>query len=291
MGLVKAVQHQVGLSATISQNFTITAEDADGTLKIKRGTESNYTSTPLTIDPNNYLVGDATAPQFDATKKLATDEFVQRALGNFSSVIQASGLGATILLDNTYVGKVLAHGDPVDINVTMPPLSGVSMGGSVHLHNTSSKKITLVASGSDLLTADGQIISSVILLTGDTLTLYKATGLHWFMYGSAVRGEEPGFKSSLVSNGYQKLPSGLIIQWGTTVAPVATANVNSTKAMLYPIPFPITAMAVYATPANSPAGNYVTTSAESPGITGFSLLTCSAIALPNLNVRWIALGH
>lgn len=90
MGLVKAVQHQIGLSSTISQNFVITAEDEDGTLKIQRGTVGSYSSTPLTIDANNYLVGDVTPPADDSSKKLATTEFVIGRLIN-QQIFTASG--------------------------------------------------------------------------------------------------------------------------------------------------------------------------------------------------------
>lgn len=50
------------------------------------------------------------------------------------------------------------------------------------------------------------------------------------------------FGASLVANGYQKLPSGLIIQWGIGAA---VAN-NVSQNIVFPISFPNTCFGVYA---------------------------------------------
>jgi hypothetical protein len=43
-----------------------------------------------------------------------------------------------------------------------------------------------------------------------------------------------GANQSLTANGYQKFPSGLIIQWGTTAAIAGDVQVTNT----FPVPFP-----------------------------------------------------
>jgi hypothetical protein len=53
------------------------------------------------------------------------------------------------------------------------------------------------------------------------------------------------FAGNFSSNGYQKLPSGLIIQWGGTASVPSGSNISVT----YPIAFPNAALSVSMTPA------------------------------------------
>lgn len=50
MSLLKAVKAQLGLSNTATQNFTLTAEAADGTMKLARGNAGATTQDILTVD-------------------------------------------------------------------------------------------------------------------------------------------------------------------------------------------------------------------------------------------------
>jgi hypothetical protein len=67
-----------------------------------------------------------------------------------------------------------------------------------------------------------------------TTTVNGDTGVSAVQDGSIVAADFAAslFAASLASSGYQKLPSGLIIQWGN--ADFTTAGVQVT----YPIPFP-----------------------------------------------------
>jgi hypothetical protein len=57
-----------------------------------------------------------------------------------------------------------------------------------------------------------------------------------------------GFGSSIAANGYQKLPSGLIIQWGLSAATGSVAgNSTGSSTFTYPITFPGVVYAVLAT--------------------------------------------
>ena len=59
MSLLKSIRQQLGLSSTATQNFTLTAEAADGTLKLARGNAGATTQDILTVDAN----GKASFPQ------------------------------------------------------------------------------------------------------------------------------------------------------------------------------------------------------------------------------------
>lgn len=49
MSLIKAIKAQLGLSSTATQNFTLTAEAADGTMKLARGNAGATTQDILTV--------------------------------------------------------------------------------------------------------------------------------------------------------------------------------------------------------------------------------------------------
>lgn len=50
MSLLKAIKAQLGLSNTATNNFTLTAEAADGTMKLARGNAGATTQDILTVD-------------------------------------------------------------------------------------------------------------------------------------------------------------------------------------------------------------------------------------------------
>jgi len=99
-----------------------------------------------------------------------------------------------------------------------------------------------------------------------------------------------GFVKSLAANGYQKLPSGLIIQWGNV-----STNSSGFASVTFPIAFTSNVFSAFATATNSVAGNalanigaftnttlsiYGTNGASgSPGIAGI------------LNLNWLAIGR
>lgn len=55
MSLIKANRHQLGISATATQNFTLTAEAADGTCKLARGNAGATTQDVLTVDASGNV--------------------------------------------------------------------------------------------------------------------------------------------------------------------------------------------------------------------------------------------
>lgn len=55
MSLLKSLRAQLGLSNTATQNFTLTAEAADGTMKLARGNAGDTSQDILTVDAGGYL--------------------------------------------------------------------------------------------------------------------------------------------------------------------------------------------------------------------------------------------
>ena len=63
----------------------------------------------------------------------------------------------------------------------------------------------------------------------------------------------PEMARSLAANGYQKLPSGLIIQWGM----VSSIAAGGTKTFTYPVAFPTGPFCAFATPASGTPANCI----------------------------------
>ena len=90
-----------------------------------------------------------------------------------------------------------------------------------------------------------------------------------------------GTNQSLSENGYQKLPGGLIIQWGK-----ALSNGTYTGNVTFPISFPTGILSVVLSQLNAPSvvADYGT---FSQGINGFSYRTTRT----DVNAFWLAIGY
>lgn len=68
---------------------------------------------------------------------------------------------------------------------------------------------------------------TTVTVANDSGTL--DSGLSAVAYGliSYANGSLPGFLASKATSGYQKLPSGLIVQWGTVVIPTTSGATNT----------------------------------------------------------------
>lgn len=122
----------------------------------------------------------------------------------------------------------------------------------------------------------------VNILAGNTTDFNStpaAIGVSWILYaGTQV--------SSIAANGYQKLPSGLIVQWGSLST---SASVSTTAT--FPIAFPNAVFAVNGTwNGGGPAGYFVT--CQSPSTTQFLADGWSnSTTRGSITVGWIALGY
>ena len=98
-----------------------------------------------------------------------------------------------------------------------------------------------------------------------------------------VRGLPADFTSSKAANGYQKLPSGLIVQWGTFTG---NNTANTSDNVVFPIAFP--------TACVLGIGNYNSTIADEFQATVDTLTTTSMNVTHNtasLAMLWFALGY
>lgn len=107
------------------------------------------------------------------------------------------------------------------------------------------------------------------------------------------------FAAVISGTGYQKLPSGLIIQWGAgTVAPTGTGESSSHTSITFPISFPNGALSVTAS-ANGPShsgGWWPAATCYTVTNSGFILYldNCSGgaqIFTNGVTASWIAIGY
>lgn len=228
-GLVVAVEQGAALADTRWQLVT----DGEVVLGITGLVFQNVTQgfAPLA---SPTFVGDPKAPtpaQFDADQSIATMQAVQRALGNHQTVL---GISATTTLTAASAGAFISLFGPGGFSVTLPLGASVPIGSTFTFFAVATPgQVFVQRQGADQITMSGSIlVTGLDLYAGDSLEV-TWSGTAWVATGSVQSKYQPGFAASLAGNGYQKLPSGFIEQWGEFAAPM-----NSTTQVALPIPFP-----------------------------------------------------
>lgn len=122
--------------------------------------------------------------------------------------------------------------------------------------------------------------------TGDTMT-GTLTIPNGTASGHAVNLGQ--FDNSLSTNGYQKLPSGLIIQWGYHSGSLDDVNALIT----YPVAFPTAVLSLVATAetnANSAAASFVGVGTQKVGASKFRIYGSGSYAVTT-GYSWMAIGY
>ena len=205
-----------------------------------------------------------TPPQFDNDTSLATTAFVQRALGSFSNNASYS-TSATITAADAGKSILLSPG----VTITLPAANSVPAGTSFHFFLNGVGTAVVQRAGAD--TISGAASSTAVSLTqGDNVSLRSNGTSGWLAYeGSARLGASGAFGASLSGSGWQRMPSGLILQWG-----VATGTIDVLSAS-YPIAFPNQVLAVVAGLRDKTSGSTsgISLFATSGGTTSLTTLT------------------
>ncbi|MBV4492565.1 phage tail protein [Pseudomonas oryzicola] len=225
-----------------------------------------------------------TAAQADYSKVLATTEFVKQS-GITLSRFNAYTASAT--LTRGVVGcAVEFHGSTTGQTLTLPLSSDVRNADVILFFNFSTVPFSITRQGADAIgVGGGGGVVSLLMQPGDSLILVAGSNLWFVIGGTAANQFSSGFGSSLAVNGYQKLPSGFITQWGAAAIPA-----NGSLDITLPTTFPSQALGVICQYTNGLGGvagrcggGIISTStirleSANPGITGLQ------------NVWWIAHG-
>lgn len=185
-----------------------------------------------------------TAAQFDVSRSAATAEFVQRALGNYASARGISGSTQLTLAD---IGCSIGMGGNAAYTVTLPDATAVPSGATISLHCRNSAAVTVASKTGTQISPQGAYLGSITMNGGESATFVRESGV-WVVYGTAALKYSAAYGAQFATNGWQKFPSGLIVQW---VVGGSDANGNMTVSL--PMMFPNAVLGGIANEAN-PAG-------------------------------------
>jgi hypothetical protein len=149
--------------------------------------------------------------------------------------------------------------------------------------NSTAKATISPASGDGIVYSGSGGNVTPVVAYGDSVYIVKF-GSGWQAFGGSLQlgKSSTAFGSSIASNGYQKLPSGLIIQWGSLTIPI-----NSTSAVTFPIAFPSNCYGITQGFALS-GGNFYMTGTNSITLTGFNFMNVNTGSATT--VYWMAIG-
>lgn len=162
-----------------------------------------------------------TPPQFTKDKTLATTEYVQKALGNYSGGRDEPGTGLTLPLSD--IGGFVSLTAGGSQTVALPLLENVPDGGTVTIHNPTGQNKIVTINGGNRISPDGQIYTIITMRPGDTGSFTKQAGV-WRMHGTAALKYSGQFAASVGPFGHEMTPCGLIKQWGSFTAGTAPST-------------------------------------------------------------------
>ncbi|HDR9512200.1 hypothetical protein C5615_30140 [Burkholderia cepacia] len=176
-----------------------------------------------------------TAPQFDNSTRLTTNEFLQRSLGNFNlSSGTGSGISAPATgLTNDDIGGFHYFNGAGNQTATLPSETGLPAGAAIAFQRGAQSGLTISTKKANaIIDTTAGLSSSITLIAGEFVVLVWS-GTYWQAFGTYTQRVGQTFASSLGSSGYQKLPSGLILQW-VMGGSDANGNMNVTLPIAFP---------------------------------------------------------
>lgn len=157
-----------------------------------------------------YMFG-ATAPQFTSDKKLATTEFVQKALGNKSNFYNFT---SNTTLTAAHAGGEIWVSAP-GLTLTLPAAGSVPAATELYFYGNSGG-MTLSRQGSDnIINGELGASSTFLIPVQGRLGIVSNGSNAWYIVdGSSALPGSSEFRASLGAVGYQKLPGKFVLQWG-----------------------------------------------------------------------------
>lgn len=234
-----------------------------------------------------------TPAQFDNDTSIATTEWVNSRGVEFGGYQQIT---ANTTLTAADCGELIQVSSPsATITLTLPLVSSVQQRAVLTIVSTAANPVTLAVQGSDIISANGAAISDNKLRAGDCVTLVAAPGNTWMIAGGTLGVKDSGsFGASFASNGWQRLPSGLIIQWGGGTYSSATGMTGSLVTL--PISFPNAGLLVSASDGfagANPVGAMIENKSQIRIWGRSTAWPGGATELPfsNTDLRFIAIGY
>ena len=208
-------------------------------------TNGVYTTGDQTMDGALFLASGSTAPtpaQLDNDTSLATTAFVKQSGLTYAAF---NSYNASTTLTAAVAGGIVEfYGTTASQTITLPLASGLRSGDTITFINDATVPVAIASQGENVIfICNNNSITSFVLKTGDSIVLASSTDAWFSLDGTGSLQYSDSFAKSLASSGYQKLPSGLIIQWGQS-GPIASAGSID---ITLPVAFPNGALSVSAT--------------------------------------------
>ncbi|AZD27958.1 phage tail protein [Pseudomonas chlororaphis] len=226
-----------------------------------------------------------TPPKLDNSKSLATTEFVQRALGSFTSSF-ALGVG-DVTLTAVHVGARIEKSGVGTI--TLPKASLLPRGASILITTTSGAgtTVSLAVQAGDSLALNNMAVTTPYAMSAGSDILLIVEDSVWRAHASLeCLRTSPLFACSSGAVGYQRLPSGAIDQWGTGIT-----DASGYGYITFPVAFPTAMRNLNVLHAGSMGVMtcLVGGSATKTGVT-IRLQNVSGNSAPDWTFYWRALG-
>lgn len=137
------------------------------------------------------------------------------------------------------------------------------------------------------------IVAGGLTPSGTVLTqLLAALDARYAAGGTAVHlSDLTGSNQLLATSGYQKLPGGLILQWGSAYVGDYSAGVNDPHSVTFPLAFPGGVYQVLTTWSDPTSNTTVAVFVTAQNAAGFTAAyTESGSSVEDMTIRWFALG-
>jgi hypothetical protein len=199
------------------------------------------------------------------------NDLLEKSGGTMTGLLTLSGAPSSNLHAATKAYVDTADATKANTSTTISAGDGLTGGGSLSTNRTLSiadSGVTTVKIADDAVTADK--------IADDAVTADKIAD------GDVVLpGDFTGDNQSLSASGYQKLPGGLILQWGTVASTSDAAQIFT-----FPIAFPTACFIA--------VGSFVTESSYPVRISATSTTTFTvdrADAVSDNDIRYFAIGY
>lgn len=271
------------------------ALDTLNELAVALGNDPNFATTMTNLLATKAplaspaLTGTPTAPtaaRFDATTKIATMAAIDAVGAQYNDIVFINGAGLTGVL--AHVGGAVHFSGASGNSYSLPNsvTLGLPVGATVRIHNWGGSAMSVGAQGSDKMQEATGIVASATARTipSDSYVdcIFIGSGT-WLMFGTGVMGKTSLFSASMGTSGYQRLPSGLIIQWGGTAA-YTSGDMVTTLPIAFPNAFLVVVISQGYTAGSASIGY------ASAGPTSLGTFTWKGSASGNGD-QYIAIGY
>ncbi len=286
MSTLKLDELIVGAGLTLKRTAT-------GVYKFFKTSSTNVVNTPIEMNDSGLILDNPNAlvspNKHDRTTKLATMATLGSELGNYSNYINISANTSITFAHSGAFLNVTASGSVQTLDTTNLIL------GSKFTFNANfvSGTFTIASNNGGVFNIPGVSTPTTLVLgVGESVSFVYAGG-NTFVVDTNSGGTKFGYNfiASKTTNGYQRLPSGLILQWGQGQFFAQAGNVQTPT---LPITYPNAHLLAWATNASSTGPGGVPT----PPSVGALALSQSQVQIQNhINVpyntyyNYISIGY